>query len=149
MEKLDSVIVKLVLKMKEIVMLMMSVKIVFFVDQTIVQFHLVLNLKLIVVINQQKLSMLIFLEQKHSNSQKLFAIVLVENYLNPNLQRLILKLLNLSAMMDSVVFQLFGLGFMTLLMKASLYMTAIVKQFLIKIGILENQMMQVVRIVQK
>ena len=50
MEKLDSVIVTLVLKMKEIVMLMMGVKMVFFVDQTIVRLHLVLTLKLIVVI---------------------------------------------------------------------------------------------------
>ena len=149
MEKLDSVIVTLVLKMMEIVILMTYVKRILLVDQTIVQVHLVLTLKLIAVINQQELSILIFLEQKHLNSQKPFAIVLVENYLNPNLLSLILKLLNLSPMMDSVVFQLFGLGFMTLLMKASLYMTAIVKQFLIKIGILENQMMQVVRIVQK
>ena len=38
--------------MKEIVMLMMSVKMVLLVDQTIVQLHLVLTLKLIVVINQ-------------------------------------------------------------------------------------------------
>ena len=52
MEKLDSAIVTLVLKMKEIVILMMSVKMVFFVDQTIVQLHSVLTLKLIVVINQ-------------------------------------------------------------------------------------------------
>ena len=52
MEKLDSAIVTLVLKMKEIVMLMMSVKMVLLVDQTIVQLHLVLTLKLIVVINQ-------------------------------------------------------------------------------------------------
>ena len=51
MEKLDSVIVTLVLKMKEIVILMMSVKMVFFVDQTIAQLHLVLTLKLIVVMN--------------------------------------------------------------------------------------------------
>ena len=50
MEKLDSVIVILVLKMKEIVILMMNVKMVFFVDQTIAQLHLVLTLKLIVVI---------------------------------------------------------------------------------------------------
>ena len=40
----------LVEKMKEIVMLIMSVKMVFFVDQTIVQHHLVLTLKLIVAI---------------------------------------------------------------------------------------------------
>ena len=52
MEKLDSAIVTLVLKMKEIVILMMSVKMVFFVDQTIAWLHLVLILKLIVVINQ-------------------------------------------------------------------------------------------------
>ena len=52
MEKLDSAIVTLVLKMKEIVMLMMSVKMVFFVDQTIAWLHLVLIRKLIVVINQ-------------------------------------------------------------------------------------------------
>ena len=57
MEKLDSVIVTLVPKMKEIVMLMMSVKMVLLVDQTIVQLHLLLTLKLIVVINQ-------FLEMK-------------------------------------------------------------------------------------
>ena len=38
--------------MKEIVILMMSVKMVFFVDQTIAQHHLGLTLKLIVVINQ-------------------------------------------------------------------------------------------------
>ena len=50
MEKLDSAIVTLVLKMKEIVILMMSVKMVLVVDQTIVQLHLVLTLKLIVVI---------------------------------------------------------------------------------------------------
>ena len=39
-------------KMKEIVMLMMNVKMVIFVDQTIVQPHLVLPLKSIVAINQ-------------------------------------------------------------------------------------------------
>ena len=38
--------------MREIVMLMMSVKMVWLVDQTIVQLHLVLTLKLIVAINQ-------------------------------------------------------------------------------------------------
>ena len=52
MEMMDSVDLTLVLKMKEIVILMMSVKMVFFVDQTIVQLLLVLTLKLIVVINQ-------------------------------------------------------------------------------------------------
>ena len=50
MQKLDSVIVTLVLKMKEIVILMMSVKMVLLVDQTIAQILLVLTLKLIVVI---------------------------------------------------------------------------------------------------
>ena len=52
MEKLDSVIVTLVTKMREIVILMMSVIMVFIVDQAIVQLHLVLTLKLIVVIDQ-------------------------------------------------------------------------------------------------
>ena len=52
MERLDSVIVTLALKIKEIVVLMMSVKMFFFVDQTIVQLHLDLTLKLIAVINQ-------------------------------------------------------------------------------------------------
>ena len=51
MENLDSVIVRLVLKMKEIVILMKSVKMVLVVDQTIVQLHLVLILMLIVVIS--------------------------------------------------------------------------------------------------
>ena len=50
MENLDSVIVRLVLKMKEIVILMKSVKMVLVVDQTIVQLHLVLTLELTVVI---------------------------------------------------------------------------------------------------
>ena len=50
MEKLGSVIVILVLKMKEIVILMMSVKMVLLVDQTIAQHHLGLTLNLIVVI---------------------------------------------------------------------------------------------------
>ena len=63
MEKLDSVIVTLVLKMKEIVILIMSVKMVSFVDQPIVQLHLVLILKLIVVINQL-LEMKIFVHQE-------------------------------------------------------------------------------------
>ena len=49
MENLDSVIVTLVLKMKEIVILMMTVKMVFFVVQIIVQCHLVMVQKLIVV----------------------------------------------------------------------------------------------------
>ena len=50
MAKLDSVLATLVLKMKEIVILTMSVKLVLIVDQTIVWLHLVLNLKLIVVL---------------------------------------------------------------------------------------------------
>ena len=45
METLDSVIVIHVDKMKEIVNLMMSVKMVLFVDQTTAQFHLLLTLK--------------------------------------------------------------------------------------------------------
>ena len=49
MEKLDSVLVTLVLKMKEIVMTIIIVKMVFFVDITTVQFHSVLTLKLIAV----------------------------------------------------------------------------------------------------
>ena len=57
MENWDSVIVTLVLKMKEIVILKMSVKMVFFVDPKIVQLHWVLSQKLIVVISQ-------FLEMK-------------------------------------------------------------------------------------
>ena len=59
MEKLDSVIVTLVLKMKEIVMLMMSVKMVFYVDQTIVLLHLVLTLNLIVVTSQLFVSLIL------------------------------------------------------------------------------------------
>ena len=62
MEKLDSVIVIFALKVKEIVLiLMISVKMVLFVAQTIVQLHLVLTLKLIVVINQL-LEMKIFVQ---------------------------------------------------------------------------------------
>ena len=50
MEMMNSVIVTLVLKMKEIVITIIIVKMVFFADQIIVQRHLVLTLKLIVVI---------------------------------------------------------------------------------------------------
>ena len=57
MEMLDSAVVTLVPKMREIVILMMSVKMVFYVDQTIAHFHLDFIHKLIVVINQ-------FLEKK-------------------------------------------------------------------------------------
>ncbi len=49
MAMMNSAIVTLVLKMKEIVMLMMSVKMVLLVDQTTVQLHLVMVQKLIVV----------------------------------------------------------------------------------------------------
>ena len=52
MEILDFAIVTIALKMKEIVIFMMNVKMVLLVDQTIVKFLLVLTLKLIVVINQ-------------------------------------------------------------------------------------------------
>ena len=47
---MNSAIVTHVLKMKEIVILMMSVKMVLFVDQTIVLLQMVLILKLIAVI---------------------------------------------------------------------------------------------------
>ena len=52
MEKLNSAIVTLALNIKDIVILMMSVKMVFFVDQTIAQLHLGLALELIVAIIQ-------------------------------------------------------------------------------------------------
>ena len=52
MEKLDSVIVILVLKMKEIVIIMKSVKMVFSVDQTIVQIFLAFILNLIAVMSE-------------------------------------------------------------------------------------------------
>ena len=52
MEKLDSVIATLALKLKGIVIIMMSARIALVVDQTTVQHHLVLPLKLIAVINQ-------------------------------------------------------------------------------------------------
>ena len=52
MGMMNSAIVTLVLKMKVIVILMIIVKATTFVDQTIVQLHLVLTQKLIVVINQ-------------------------------------------------------------------------------------------------
>ena len=60
-EKLDSVIVTFVLKMKEIVILMMNVKMVLHVDQTIVMLPLVLTLKFIVAMNQ-RLEMKIFVQ---------------------------------------------------------------------------------------
>ena len=49
-DMMNSAIVTLALKMKEIVILRMSVKMVLLVDQTIVMLHLVLMMKLIVVI---------------------------------------------------------------------------------------------------
>ena len=52
LKKLDFAFATFVLKMKEIVTFMTSVKMVLYVDQTIVQLHLVLTQKLIVVINQ-------------------------------------------------------------------------------------------------
>ena len=52
MEKLDFAIATLVLKMKEIVIQIMSVKMILHVGQTIALIQLVLTLKLIVVINQ-------------------------------------------------------------------------------------------------
>ena len=52
MERLDSAVVTLVPKMREIVILMMSVEMVFYVDLTIAHFHLVFTQKLIVVVKQ-------------------------------------------------------------------------------------------------
>ena len=52
MDKLDSVIVTLVLKMKEIVITIIIVKLALYVDQIIAQLHLVLTMKLVVVTNQ-------------------------------------------------------------------------------------------------
>ena len=49
MEMMNSAIVMLVLKMKEIVILMMSVKMVLYVDQTTAQIRLVLTSKQIAV----------------------------------------------------------------------------------------------------
>ena len=50
MEMMNSVIVTLALKMKDIVITIIIVKMVFFADQTIVQRYLVSTLKLIVVL---------------------------------------------------------------------------------------------------
>ena len=52
MEILNFAIVTLALNMKDIVILMMSVNMVFFVEQTIVQLHLDIVLDIIVVIKQ-------------------------------------------------------------------------------------------------
>ena len=78
MEKLDSVIVMLVLKVKEIVLiLMISVKMVLFVAQTIAQLPLALTLKLIVVINQL-LEMKIFVHlENHVMKMKEIAILMM------------------------------------------------------------------------
>ena len=78
MEKLDSVIATLVLKMKEIVMLMMSVKMVFFVDQTIVQLHLVLTQNLIAAINQL-LAMNIFVQLEFLAEKMKEIVILMMN----------------------------------------------------------------------
>ena len=61
MQKLDSVIVRLVMKMKVIVIFMTSVKMVFSVDQTIVQIILAFILNLIAVM-PQLLEMKIFVQ---------------------------------------------------------------------------------------
>ena len=74
MEILDSVIVTLVLKMKEIVILMMSVKIVFYVDQIIVKHHLVFTQTWIVVIHIQEVNILDFNFQKKYVHLKLYRI---------------------------------------------------------------------------
>ena len=78
MEIMNSVIVTLVLKMKEIVILMMSVKLVFFVDQTIAQLHSILTLKLIVVINQL-LEMNIFVHLEFLVEKMKEIVILVAN----------------------------------------------------------------------
>ena len=78
MEKLDSVIVTLVLKIKEIVTFIMSVKMVLFVDQTIVQNHSVLILKLIVVINHL-LEMNIFVHQEFLVEKMKEIVILIVN----------------------------------------------------------------------
>ena len=61
MQKLDSVIVRLVMKMKVIVIFMTSVKMVFSVDQKIVQIILAFILNLIAVM-PQLLEMKIFVQ---------------------------------------------------------------------------------------
>ena len=64
MEILNSAIVTLALNMKDIVILMMSVKMVFFVEQTIAQLHLDLILDIIVAIKQNlvmKISVLLLI----------------------------------------------------------------------------------------
>ena len=64
MEILNFAIVTLALNMKDIVILMMSVKMVFFVEQTIAQLHLDLVLDIIVAIKQNlvmKISVLLLI----------------------------------------------------------------------------------------
>ena len=78
MVKLNSVIVKFVLKMKEIVILMMSVKMVFSVDQTIVQLHLVLTQNLIAAINQL-LEMKIFVHLEFLVEKMKEIVILIVN----------------------------------------------------------------------
>ena len=59
MEMMNSAYVTFVLQMKEIVIQMVSVKMVFYVDQTIVLLHLVLTLNLIVVTSQLFVSLIL------------------------------------------------------------------------------------------
>ena len=76
MEKMNSVIVAFVLKMKEIAILTMSAKRVLYVDQTIVHFHQVLTLKLIAVINQL-MEMKIFVHQEFLVDQMKGIVILM------------------------------------------------------------------------
>ena len=56
---MNSAYVTFVLQMREIVIQMVSVKMVFYVDQTIVLLHLVLTLNLIVVTSQLFVSLIL------------------------------------------------------------------------------------------
>ena len=76
METLDFAIVPHVQKMKDTVIPMMSARMVFFVDQKIVKFHLVLTQKLIVVINQL-LEMKIFVLQCLAEKMKEIVILMM------------------------------------------------------------------------
>ena len=78
MEMMNSAIVTLVLKMKGIVILMISAKMGFFVDQTTVQFPSVLTLKLIAVINQM-LEMNIFVHLKFLVEKMKEIVILIVN----------------------------------------------------------------------
>ena len=93
MEKLDSVIVIFALKVKEIVLiLMISVKMVLFVAQTIAQLPLALTLKLIVVINQL-LEMKIFVHlENHVMKMKEIAILMMSVKLGFFVDQTIVKL---------------------------------------------------------